>query len=85
MNDRRALTAERPALERMLAAPSRAARLYAALLLRATEPAAGLAALQALTSSTDPLSVAPGGCVLMPTSTLGAAARAFLSPPHLRG
>jgi hypothetical protein len=29
--------------------------------------------------------VAPGGCVLMPTSTLGAAARAFLSPPHLRG
>jgi hypothetical protein len=82
VKDRAALAAERPALERMLAAPSPAARLYAALLLRATDPAAGRAALQTLASSTDPLSVAPGGCVLMPTSTLGEAARAFLSPPH---
>jgi len=84
-SDRAALAAERPALERMLDAPSAAARLYAALLLRRLDPAAGQAALQAMVPSTEPLSVAPGGCVIMPTRTLGAAAQSFLNPPGILG
>jgi hypothetical protein len=85
IRDPAALAAERPALERMLAAPSPAARFYAALLLRRLDPAVGQAALQAMVSSTEPLSVAPGGCVIMPTRTLGAAAQSFLSPPGILG
>ena len=84
-NDRAALAAERAALERMLTAPSPAARLYAALLLRSTDPAAGHAALQSLATSTAPLSVAPGGCVLLPISRLGEAAQFFLRPLSVLG
>lgn len=69
------LAQSRAELHELLNAPSPAARLYAALLLKELDASEGERALEALAPSEEPLTVWPGGCSPLPTKTLGEAAK----------